>query len=237
MGCCTAKPKVAEDENIEPEKRTPEIAVKKLPPIPKELKSKYEQISDMFIMDSVWTGTMQFEDSKEMLEIKFSEVISNEETFIIYDTQRPILEIDQMSSAHLKLCIEFTEKDTWILKMKYEDSSIGKHFLLLEASGMDAFDVEKCKVTGRCGIPNQKPGSFMMVRAITPNKGLPGTRSTRTFSENTWGGIMNAGSLAHKAYLKQEEKRKSDFKLKYSSNETIQDSSEDLSPSTSPRTT
>lgn len=227
MGCFTSKPETVEDKPLEieeaptPTKRAPEVKPIKLPDIPESIKDTFHQISDMLIIDSVWTGTMTFENNhSELLELKMIEVNAREEKLVSFETERPLDHFSgKTSKATLSLILELTKEKQWAIKLSYEDISVPE-FLMLEAKGDKAFDLNKCKITGRCGIPNQKAGTFFMVRTITPHRtGLPATRSTRTFSEDTWGQMMAIGSMANKAYLKQEEKRKSDLAYRFSSGE------------------
>jgi len=230
MGCFTSKPETVEDKPLEteeaptpttPTKRAPEVKPLKLPDIPESIKDTFHQISDMLIIDSVWTGTMTFESNhSELLELKMIEVNTREEKLVSFQTERPLDHFSgKTSKATLSLILELTKEKQWVIKLSYEDISVPE-FLMLEAKGDEAFDLGKCKIIGRCGIPNQKAGSFFMVRTITPHRtGLAATRSTRTFSEDTWGQMMAIGSMANKAYLKQEEKRKSDLAYRFSSGE------------------
>jgi len=227
MGCFTSKPETVEDKPLEteeapttPTKRAPEVKPLKLPDIPESIKDTFHQISDMLIIDSVWTGTMTFESNHSellMLELKMIEVKTREEKLVSFETERPLDHFSgKTSKATLSLILELTKEKQWVIKLSYEDISVPE-FLMLEAKGDKAFDLGKCKITGRCGIPDQKAGTFFMVRTITPHRtGLPATRSTRTFSEDTWGQMMAIGSMANKAYLKQEEKRKSDLAYRFS---------------------
>jgi len=227
MGCFTSKPDTVEDEPVETSeetltstKRAPEVK-SKLPDIPESIKDTFHQISDMLIIDSVWTGTMTFENNhSELLEMKMIEVNTREEKMVTFETERPLDHVSgKTSKATLSLILELTKENQWAIKLSYEDVSVPE-FLMLEAKGDKAFDLGKCKIIGRCGIPNQKAGTFFMVRTITPHRtGLPATRSTRTFSEDTWGQMMAIGSMANKAYLKSEEKRKSDLAYRFSSGE------------------
>jgi len=226
MGCFTSKPETVEDKPAEtehpivfPTKRAPEVKPK-LPDIPESVKDTFHQISDMLIIDSVWTGTMTFENNhSELLELKMIEVNTREDKSVTFETERALDFSGKTSKAILSLILEYTKEEKWSIKMTYEDTSVPE-FLMLEAKGDKAFDLVKCKITGRCGIPNQKAGTFFMVRTITPHRtGLPATRSTRTFSEDTWGQMMAIGSMANKAYLKEEEKRKSDLAYRFSSGE------------------
>jgi len=221
MGCFTSRSKVKENESDE-KKRTPEknisITITPDPEIPQTLEERFQQIANMFIVNSVFTGTMQFpDDHSELLELKILQVVERNEKKVTFQTDRPLdFTTGEMSSSLLVLTLELMAKKDWTIKMSYEDVSVPQ-FLLLEAAGNDAFNLEKCKITGRCGIPKQSAGSFTMVRTVTPNSPFVENRPTRTFSEHTWGAIMDTGSLAHKAYLVHDEKRKSDLALKYSS--------------------